>query len=70
VQSRSLRQGNWKITDIGDGVWRLFNLAIDPGETRDLARDEPQRLRALAARWEEYARQNGVILPSEATYRP
>lgn len=68
--SRSLRQGNWKITDIGDGVWRLFNLAIDPGETRDLARDEPQRLRALAARWEEYARQNGVILPSEATYRP
>lgn len=68
--SRSLRQGDWKITDIGDRVWRLFNVATDPGETRDLARDDPARLRALAARWEEYARSNGVILPNEATYRP
>ena len=68
--SRSLRQGDWKITDIGDGTWRLFNVTRDPGETHDLAKDEPNRLQALAARWEEYARNNGVILPNEATYRP
>lgn len=68
--SRSLRQGDWKITDIGDGVWRLFDIAADPGETRDLALEQPERARALAAAWDEYARANGVILPDAVTYRP
>lgn len=68
--SRNLRRGDWKITDIGDGQWRLFNLASDPGETRDLAKEQPVRLKALAALWDDYARDNGVILPTEVTYRP
>ncbi|MDE8651491.1 arylsulfatase [Novosphingobium album (ex Liu et al. 2023)] len=60
---RALRQGDWKITDIGDGKWRLFNVAADPGETRDLAATEPARLAALAKAWDAYAGQVGVILP-------
>lgn len=68
--SRSLRQGDWKITDIGDGQWRLFNLVQDPGETRDLAGLMPERLQALSAAWQAYAQRNNVILPSEARYRP
>jgi arylsulfatase len=68
--SRFLRQGDWKITDIGDGTWRLFDLANDPGETRDLAAEQPGKLAALAAAWQGYAHDNGVILPTEATYRP
>lgn len=35
----------------------LFNLADDPGETRDLATTEPGLLRDLTARYEAYARQ-------------
>ena len=62
--SRALRQGDWKITDIGDGQWLLFNLAVDPGETRDLAHEEPARFQALQARWEQYAREVGVVMPN------
>ncbi|MEJ5975545.1 arylsulfatase [Novosphingobium sp. PS1R-30] len=61
--SRSLRRGDWKITDIGDGIWHLFDLARDPGETRDLAAAEPARKAALIAEWDRYARDVGVVLP-------
>ena len=61
--SRALRQGDWKITDVGDGTWRLFNIARDPGETTDLSDREPQRKTALESAWTAYARQVGVVLP-------
>ena len=68
--SRAWRQGEWKLTDIGDGAWRLFNIARDPGETRDLSLAEPDRKAALVAAWERYAARVGVILPDQIPYRP
>ena len=68
--SRAYRQGDWKLTDIGDGDWRLFNIARDPGETRDLSQIEPERKAALAAAWDDYARRVGVIVPAAVPYRP
>ncbi|MFT3972277.1 MAG: arylsulfatase [Amaricoccus sp.] len=68
--SRALRRGDWKITDLGDGQWRLFDLAKDPGETRDLSLAEPERATELAQAWEAYGEQVGVILPDSAAYRP
>jgi arylsulfatase A-like enzyme len=60
---RALRQGDWKIVDIGDGTWRLFDIAKDPGETRDLAAREPARVAALTRAWQAYAGDVGVIIP-------
>lgn len=68
--NRAVRRGDWKITDIGEGKWRLFNLKDDPGETNDLSIDQAERLKLLADAWEDYARRVGVILPSEVAYRP
>jgi len=68
--SRAIRQGDWKITDIGDGQWRLFNLAQDPGETNDLSLDAPDQLKSLTSAWEDYAKRVGVILPDQTAYRP
>ncbi|PZU46772.1 MAG: arylsulfatase [Sphingomonas sp.] len=68
--SRALRLGDWKITDIGDGRWRLFNIADDPGETNDLGTSEPERLAELVAAWDAYAKEVGVIMPNEVIYRP
>ena len=62
--SRSLRQGDWKITDIADGRWHLFNIAADPGETRDLSAQEPARKAALIKAWEDYAKRVGLVLPN------
>jgi arylsulfatase len=61
---RSLRQGDWKLVDLGDGSpWRLFDVAADPGETTDLSHREPARKAQLVAAWDAYARQVGVVLP-------
>ena len=45
----------------GKGGWELFDLAKDPGETRDLAEAEPRQLEKMIKGWEEYVRQTGVI---------
>lgn len=68
--SRAIRRGDWKILDLGDGEWQLFNIAEDPAETRDLSDREPERLAQLKAAWDDYAREVGVILPDQRLYRP
>lgn len=68
--SRALRQGDWKITDIGDGQWKLFNIARDPGETRDLSTADPALFQRLQQAWDRYAAEVGVILPDFKAYQP
>ncbi|GAA0322483.1 arylsulfatase AtsA [Sphingomonas oligophenolica] len=60
---RAIRQGDWKAVNLGDG-WKLFDVAHDPGETRDLARSDPKKAAALAAAWDSYGKQVGVVMPS------
>jgi len=66
---RALRRGDWKITDIGEG-WQLFNIVDDPGETRDLGKEQPERLAQLITEWDTYAADVGVILPEPRVYQP
>ncbi len=53
----------------GDGMWRLFDLALDPGETRNLAETMPGLLDELMADYDEYAERVGV-LPVPSNYSP
>lgn len=62
--SRSIRRGDWKISDLSDGTWHLFNVAADPGETQDLSDKEPERKAELVKAWEDYAARVGVTLPN------
>lgn len=66
---RALRQGDWKLVGLANGAWELFNVVKDPGETRDLAQQEPAKLQQLVAAWQDYVKQVGVILP-DRTYQP
>jgi arylsulfatase len=59
--NRAVRDGDWKLVAVRDGAWELYNLARDPTELEDLAANEPKRVAALAARWEEWARTHNVI---------
>ncbi|MCP5146146.1 MAG: arylsulfatase [Gammaproteobacteria bacterium] len=63
--NRALREGDWKVVlttpPAGSGQWSLYNLRDDPMELTDLAKAEPERLAALVAAWNDYARDNGVI---------
>lgn len=66
---RAIRQGDWKAVNLGDR-WRLFNVAADPGETRDLAATDPDRLKRLSAAWDVYGRDVGVIMPKTPSKYP
>ncbi|CAK7204034.1 hypothetical protein SEUCBS139899_006785 [Sporothrix eucalyptigena] len=66
----ALRKGDWKIVHmdkrmggagVGDAGWELFNVAQDPGETRDLSADEPAKLQELISCWDEYVVQCGIV---------
>lgn len=61
--SRSLRMGDWKITDIGDKQWHLFNVARDPGETQDLSAAQRRRKARMLRAWDAYARSVHVVMP-------
>jgi arylsulfatase len=68
--NRAIRQDNWKLLwlcpPIGAGKWQLYDLKLDPGETRDLAAEQPKVRDRLAARWTEYVKRNNVILPDSS----
>ncbi len=61
-----MRQGNFKAVSVsapyGPGTWHLYDLAVDPGETRDLAKEQPETLERLTAAWDRYADDVGVVL--------
>jgi arylsulfatase len=61
-----MRQGDFKAVSVappyGTGSWHLYNLADDPGETRDLAKEQLAILKNLQAAWHRYARDVGVVL--------
>lgn len=48
---KGARRGDWKIAALGRGDWELFNLAVDPGETSNLANEHPDLLRSLTSSW-------------------
>ena len=61
-----MRQGDFKAISVappyGTGSWKLYNVVDDPGETHNLASEQPEMLEKLKAAWEQYAEDVGVIL--------
>ena len=63
---RAVRRGKWKLADWRDfeakkqSGWQLFDLAADPGESRDLAAREPALVRKLSAAWEKWNATNAT----------
>ena len=61
-----MRQGDMKAVSVpppyGTGTWHLYDLANDPGETRDLAAEQPETLSRIRRAWERYAEEVGVVL--------
>ena len=47
----------------GNGDWQLYNLAADLAEAHDLAAEMPGKVEELAKLWQQYAEENGIILP-------
>jgi arylsulfatase A-like enzyme len=60
--NRAIRVGDWKAVAKGPGApWELYNIATDRVESHDLATSDPDRLAALVAKWEQYAKRTQVL---------
>lgn len=65
----ALYKNDFKLTrsvlPLGDGRWRLFDLASDPGETKDLSVARPHLLTEMVADYDAYAVRIGVLAMPE-----
>lgn len=57
----AVRIGKWKLVRKYPGPWELFDMEADRTEMRDLAAQNPERVRDMAARYEDWAKRCGVI---------
>ena len=71
--NRAIRLGDWKLVAPWRGPWELYNLAQDRAETSNMVAVMPGKVRQLAAAWQAWADQVGVVpwdeLPG-ANYKP
>jgi arylsulfatase len=58
--NRAVRQGRWKLVSRWRQGWELYDLETDRTELRNLAAEQPERVRELAARYQEWAERAAV----------
>ncbi len=61
----ALFTGDYKLSrnrpSYGDNQWKLFNIAIDPGETQDLSSTHPQRFQRMRELYQNWADDVGAL---------
>lgn len=61
----AIRDGDWKLVEqFEDGTVELFNLAIDVGETKNLAESEPARVESLRHKLQAWRASVGARMPT------
>ncbi|RYX86531.1 arylsulfatase [bacterium] len=60
-ENRAVREGEWKLVALRGEPWRLYNMTNDRSEQHDLAAQQPERVKALAAKWDVYAARANVL---------
>jgi arylsulfatase A-like enzyme len=70
--NRAVRQGDWKIRwefkSYGIGDWELFDVTADPAERKDLAAENPGKLKEMIALWDDYVKACHVVLPNRSMF--
>lgn len=58
--SRAVRAGNWKLVATRGEPWELYDISKDRIESNNLVKRRPGVARALAAKWDVWAKKNQV----------
>ena len=71
--NRAVRVGDWKLVATFRGPWELYDLGHDRAELKNLAAQQPAKVKELTAAWQQWADMVGVVpweqLPG-ASYQP
>lgn len=59
--NRAIRIGDWKLVSKHPGGWELYDVTTDRTEMRDLATQQPERVKEMASRWQAWADRVGVL---------
>jgi arylsulfatase len=60
-RNRAIRDGKWKLVAVHGAEWELYDIDSDPSELTDLAKEQPAKVKELAAKWDEWARRTNVL---------
>ena len=70
----SFYRGRWKITWIekpfGASAFELFDIAADPGESRDVRKVHPDIYQQMVEGFEDYVRSSGVVIVRPPHWQP
>jgi arylsulfatase A-like enzyme len=59
--NRAVRDGRWKLVAKAEQPWELYDMERDRTEMHDLARQHPQELERLSAKWDAWAARANVL---------
>ncbi len=69
--NRALRVGDWKIVAAGRTAdWELYDLSTDRTETKDLAKDKPEKVKELAALWQKEWDAHATLAKADVGKKP
>jgi arylsulfatase A-like enzyme len=60
--NRAVRENKWKLVAKGPGgPWELYDIEADRSEAINLAEQQPERVKAMTAQWEQWAHRAKVL---------
>ncbi len=60
---KAVRVGDWRLTQVIDGKWALYDLSKDNSETTDLSAQYPEKVKELKKMWNIWAAGVGLAAP-------
>ena len=72
-KSCSVREPRWQLVSVDGGVapaWQLFDVKADPGEQRDVLKENPEVVRRMAASYDAWWRDVQPLLVNEKAMGP
>ena len=64
--NRAVRDGRWKLVSLAGKPWELYDIEADRTELNDLAAGHPERVAAMAAQYDSWAKRTHVVVEGVA----
>jgi arylsulfatase len=68
--NRAVRDGRWKLVSLAGQPWELYDIAADRTELNDLSARHPDRVAAMSAQYEAWAKRTRVVTEDAASNAP
>ena len=67
--NQAIRMGQWKLVKMYRGEWELYDINVDRTELHNLASAQPDRVKAMAAKWDSWAKR-AMVAPWQSWAQP